>query len=290
MSNLVLTFIAEKEILLREFLLEKNISKKTLTRIKFDNDGSIKVNNKEENVRYKLSLGDVVQIMLPSENFNEHIRFFYDDFNVIYEDEYFLVVDKGSNLATIPSLNRDEKSLLEIVNGYFLKNNYKTIPHIVTRLDKNTTGLVIIAKHRHIHALFSKIYIEKIYLALATGKTPKEVVIEKNIARANDSIILRKVSDDGKYAKTHLFTEKYFENIDVSLIKLKLYTGRTHQIRVHSSFLGHSLLGDELYGGNKNFINRQALHCHNLKFIHPITNEKLNIVSNLPKDMIEIIN
>jgi len=147
-------------------------------------------------------------------------------------------------------------------------NNYVTIPHIVTRLDKNTTGLVLIAKHRHIHALFGKIDINKFYLALAKGKVADQVV-EANIKRAADSIITRCVAEDGDYAKTQVWLEKYYEKNDASLVKLKLFTGRTHQIRVHMRHLGHPLLGDELYGGNKDLIARQALHCHNLQFKHP---------------------
>ena len=156
MNKLKLKYLIENEQLLREFLLENNISRKTLTRIKFDNDGSIKVNGKEENVRYILKKNDVVEITLPSEEFSEHVRFFEDKLDIIYEDEYLLIVNKPANLPSIPSRNNEDSSLLEIVNGYFKKNHYSTIPHIVTRLDKNTTGLVLIAKHRHIHALFSK--------------------------------------------------------------------------------------------------------------------------------------
>lgn len=290
MNNLKLQYEVKEGMLLRDFLLNKNISKKTLTRIKFDNDGSIKVNSKEENVRYKLSLGDVVEITLPSENFSDNVRFLYGKLNILYEDEYFLVLDKEKNLPTIPSRNNDDNSLLEYVNFYFKEKNYTTIPHVVTRLDKNTTGLVLVAKHRHIHALFSKTEISKYYLALTHGKTPRHKIIEANISRTEDSIITRKVCTEGEYAKTELFREKYFEDMDVSLIKLKLFTGRTHQIRVHSQHIGHSLLGDELYGGNKKFIDRQALHCHNLIFEHPITSEKINIESLLPDDMQSFIN
>ena len=284
MTNLVLTYTIEKEQCLREFLLENNISRKTLTRIKFDNDGSIKVNDKEENVRYILQSGDKVAVTLPSEKFSEHVRFIEGKLDIIYEDEYFLVVNKPVNLPSIPSRNEDDASLLEIVNAYFRENKYVTIPHIVTRLDKNTTGLVLIAKHRHIHALFVKIEINKFYLALAKGKVNNQV-IEANIKREDNSIITRCVAADGDYAKTQVWLEKYDEKNDVSLVKLKLFTGRTHQIRVHMSHLGHPLLGDELYGGNKDLIVRQALHCHNLQFKHPITQKELSLEAPLAGDI-----
>ena len=144
MNKLKLKYLIENEQLLREFLLENNISRKTLTRIKFDNDGSIKVNGKEENVLYTLKKNDVVEITLPSEKFSEHVRFFEDKLDFIYEDEYLLIVNKPANLPSIPSRNNEDSSLLEIVNGYFKKNQYNTITHIVTRLDKNTTVLVLI--------------------------------------------------------------------------------------------------------------------------------------------------
>ena len=284
MTNLVLTYTIEKEQCLREFLLENNISRKTLTRIKFDNDGSIKVNDKEENVRYILKNGDKVTITLPSEKFSEHVRFIEGNLDIIYEDEYFLVVNKPANLPSIPSRNEGDASLLEIVNTYFHDNNYVTIPHIVTRLDKNTTGLVLIAKHRHIHALFGKTDINKFYLALTKGKVADQVV-EANIKREADSIITRCVAEDGDYAKTQIWLEKYDEKNNVSLVKLKLFTGRTHQIRVHMSHLGHPLLGDELYGGNKDLIARQALHCYNLQFKHPITQKELSLEAPLAGDI-----
>lgn len=288
MTNLVLKYNVTKEQILREFLLKEGISRKTLTRIKFDSDGSIKVNGKEENVRYELKNGDVVEITLPSEQFSEHIRFIKGELEIIYEDSYFLIINKPSNLPSIPSRNEEDSSLLEMANNYFRENNYNTIPHIVTRLDKNTTGLVLIAKHRHLHALFSKIDIEKYYLALAHGRVG-DTTIEANIKREADSIITRCVAVDGDYAKTQVCLQNYNEELDVSLVKLKLFTGRTHQIRVHMSYLGHPLLGDELYGGNKVLINRQALHCHNLKFVHPITKEKIDVLAPLPNDIKIII-
>ena len=288
MNKLKLKYLIENEQILREFLLENNISRKTLTRIKFDNDGSIKVNGKEENVRYTLKKNDVVEITLPSEEFSEHVRFFEDKLDIIYEDEYLLIVNKPANLPSIPSRNNEDSSLLEIVNGYFKKNHYSTIPHIVTRLDKNTTGLVLIAKHRHIHALFSKKEIGKFYLALVSGKV-EDGVIEANIKRTADSIITRCVAEDGDYAKTQVWSEKYNSKNNISLIKLKLFTGRTHQIRVHMSFSDNPLLGDELYGGNKQIIDRQALHCYNLKFKHPITRKNIDVVAQLPEDMNNIV-
>ena len=207
----------------------------------------------------------------------------------MYEDAYFLIVNKEINLPSIPSRNAEDESLLERVNYYFREKNINSIPHIVTRLDKNTSGLVLIAKHRHIHALFSNMEIDKYYTALINGKIEQHGIIEAPIRRVSSSIIEREVGEDGEYAKTEYWLEKHNLKNNVSIVKLKLYTGKTHQIRVHMKYLGYPLLGDELYGGDVSLISRQALHCSNLAFIHPIIGEKINVSVNLPNDMNNII-
>lgn len=289
MTNIILKYTIREEQVLREFLLANNISRKTLTRIKFDSDGSIKVNGREENVRYLLKVNDIVEITLPSENFSEVVRFIDKPIDIVYEDPYFLIVNKEINLPSIPSRNLEDESLLERVNYYFKNKSINTIPHIVTRLDKNTSGLVLIAKHRHIHALFSNMAIDKYYTALVNGKVADNEIIEVPIRRVSSSIIEREVGEGGEFAKTEYWLEEYISDKDISVVKLKLYTGRTHQIRVHMKYRGYSLLGDGLYGGDVSNISRQALHCTNLKFIHPITDEVVNVKADLPFDMTNVI-
>lgn len=289
MTNITLKYVVKKEQLLREFLLENNISRKTLTRIKFDSDGSIKVNGNEENVRYFLKVDDRVEITLPSEDYSEFVRFINKPIDIVYEDEYFLIVNKGINLPSIPSRNMEDESLLERVNYYFREKNINSIPHIVTRLDKNTSGLVLIAKHRHIHALFSNLSIDKYYTALVNGKVENNAIVEAPIRRVSSSIIEREVGEGGEYSKTEYWLEKYIPELNISIVKLKLYTGKTHQIRVHMKYEGHPLLGDELYGGDVSFIKRQALNCSNLAFVHPITREFIDIKVEIPADMKKVI-
>ena len=289
MTNIVLKYTIREEQVLREFLLVNNISRKTLTRIKFDSDGSIKVNGREENVRYLLKKNDIVEITLPSENFSEFVRFIDKEIEIIYEDPYFLIVNKEINLPSIPSRNLEDESLLERINYYFKNKGINTIPHIVTRLDKNTSGLVLVAKHRHIHALFSNMEIDKFYTALVKGKVKDNEVIEAPIRRVSSSIIEREVGEGGEFAKTEYWLDDYIVDKDISIVKLKLYTGRTHQIRVHMKHKGYPLLGDGLYGGDVSLITRQALHCNNLVFNHPITDEIVNVKVDLSEDMINII-
>lgn len=289
MTNITLKYVVKKEQLLREFLLENNISRKTLTRIKFDSDGSIKVNGNEENVRYFLKVDDRVEITLPSEDYSEFVRFINKPIDIVYEDEYFMIVNKEINLPSIPSRNMEDESLLERVNYYFREKNINSIPHIVTRLDKNTSGLVLIAKHRHIHALFSNLSIDKYYTALVNGKIKDNAIVEAPIRRVSSSIIEREVGEGGEYAKTEYWLEEYISGLDISVVRLKLYTGKTHQIRVHMKYEGHPLLGDELYGGDASLIKRQALNCSNLAFIHPITREFIDIKVEIPADMKKVI-
>lgn len=289
MTNIILKYTVKEEQVLREFLLANNISRKTLTRIKFDSDGSIKVNGREENVRYLLKVNDIVEITLPSENFSKVVRFIDKPIDIVYEDSYFLIVNKGINLPSIPSRNLEDESLLERVNYYFKNKSINTIPHIVTRLDKNTSGLVLIAKHRHIHALFSNMAIDKYYTALINGKVKDNEIIEAPIRRVSSSIIEREVGEGGEFAKTEYWLEEYISDKDISVVKLKLYTGRTHQIRVHMKYRGYPLLGDGLYGGDMRLIPRQSLHCSNLAFIHPITDEMINVRVDLPNDMTNVI-
>lgn len=289
MTNIILKYSIKEEQILREFLLENNISRKTLTRIKFDSDGSIKVNGREENVRYLLKENDIVEITLPSENFSEFVRFIDKEIEIIYEDSYFLIVNKGINLPSIPSRNLEDESLLERVNYYFREKNINSIPHIVTRLDKNTSGLVLIAKYRHIHALFSNLSIDKYYTALVNGKVENNAIVEAPIRRVSSSIIEREVGEGGEYAKTEYWLEKNIQELNISIVKLKLYTGKTHQIRVHMKYEGHPLLGDELYGGDVSLIKRQALNCSNLAFVHPITREFIDIKVEIPADMKKVI-
>ena len=289
MTNIILKYTIREEQVLREFLLANNISRKTLTRIKFDSDGSIKVNGREENVRYLLKINDIIEITLPSENFSEVVRFIDKPIDIVYEDPYFLIVNKEINLPSIPSRNLEDESLLERVNYYFKNKSINTIPHIVTRLDKNTSGLVLIAKHRHVHALFSNMAIDKYYTALVNGKVKNNEIIEAPIRRVSSSIIEREVGEGGEFAKTEYWLEEYISDKDISVVKLKLYTGRTHQIRVHMKYRGYSLLGDGLYGGDMRLIKRQALNCSNLVFNHPITGQGINVKVDIPSDMKNVI-
>ncbi|MGZ4161372.1 MAG: RluA family pseudouridine synthase [Neobacillus sp.] len=277
--------------LIKEFLKEEEISRTALTDIKFQG-GNILVNNEEVNVRYKLKVGDVLTVIFPEENPSIGLKGENIPLDILFEDDYLLVVNKPARMNTIPSREHPTGSLANALVGYYERIGLRATSHIVTRLDRDTSGIVLIAKHRHIHHLFSKQQqcglVKRMYEALASGAISVDrSKIEQPIGRKDDSIIEREVRADGQYACTHFIVLERYRAF--TRIELQLETGRTHQIRVHMSYLGHPLLGDDLYGGDRTWIHRQALHCKRIKFTHPFTREEMTFSAPLPEDMNEIL-
>lgn len=212
------------------------------------------------------------------------------DLNIIYEDNYMLIVDKPAGILTHPLTFEATNTLANGVMYHFLHTGQQVGCHPLYRLDRNTSGLVIFAKVPQLQHQLANNHqqLQRYYYALVHGKlTNKQGKINAPIGRAKDSIILHEVNPQGKYALTNYRVLKEFQ--DYSLVELWLETGRTHQIRVHMSYLQHSLLGDDLYGGKLNLIHRQALHAYKIKFIHPFTNQELQFTSPLPKDISDLI-
>ncbi|NKE07410.1 RluA family pseudouridine synthase [Mesobacillus selenatarsenatis] len=294
-KNFTLEFTAAKAdqgMMLREYLKEKEISKSALTDIKFKG-GFISVNGQEVTVRYILQSTDVVKIVFPPEIPSEGMKGEELPLSIVYEDEYLLVINKPPGMNTIPSREHPIGSLASGLIGYYERNGISATTHIVTRLDRDTSGLVLIAKHSHVHHLFSKQQrsggVKRTYEAFAVGDVVKdEGMIEAPIARKPDSIIERVVHPEGQYACTLFEVIKRYREFTHMNIRLK--TGRTHQIRVHMSYLGHPLIGDTLYGGNKDLMQRQALHCRELTFVHPFLHKPMHFTANLPTDMEEVLN
>jgi 23S rRNA pseudouridine1911/1915/1917 synthase len=292
-KNFTLEFTAEAVDhgkMLKEFIREKEISKSALTDIKF-NGGFISVNGQEVNVRYIIKCGDRVSVAFPAEVPSAGMEAEEISLEIIYEDEYILVINKPANMNTIPSREHPAGSLANGLIGYYERSGICATTHIVTRLDRDTSGLVLIAKHSHVHHLFSKQQraggVKRTYEAFAEGTFDLDQgKVEEPIARKNDSIIEREVNPAGQYACT--LYEVLNRSEGFTHIQLRLLTGRTHQIRVHMAYIGHPLLGDTLYGGNRDKISRQALHCREIKFFHPFLQKELKFSANLPVDMIEV--
>ena len=247
----------------------------------------IQLNHQTCDTRKTGTLGDTITINFDYEEDNSNIVPTEMDLNIIFEDDWLLVVNKPAGIAIHPSVLHYSDSLCNGIRFYFDKIGLKKKIRPVNRLDLNTSGLVVFAKCEYIQeCLINQMknnQFKKEYLAVCNGIFDKKSgTINLPIARKENSIIERRISENGQTAITHYTVLKEFDNY--SLVKCSLETGRTHQIRVHMSAIGHPLLGDSLYGSISNLINRQALHCFNLQFIHPVYNNDLNFWGDLPND------
>lgn len=247
----------------------------------------IELNHKPCDTRKIGTFGDTITINFDYEEDNSNIIPTKMNLNIIFEDDWLLVVNKPAGIAIHPSVLHYSDSLCNGIKFYFDKIGLKKKIRPVNRLDLNTSGLVVFAKCEYIQeCLINQMknnQFKKEYLAVCNGFFDKKSgTINLPIARKENSIIERCISENGQTAITHYEVLKEFDNY--SLVKCSLETGRTHQIRVHMSAIGHPLLGDSLYGSISDLINRQALHCFNLQFIHPIYNNDLNFWGDLRND------
>lgn len=247
----------------------------------------IELNHKPCDTRKTGTFGDTITINFDYEEDNSNIIPTKMNLNIIFEDDWLLVVNKPAGIAIHPSVFHYSDSLCNGIKFYFDKIGLKKKIRPVNRLDLNTSGLVVFAKCEYIQeCLINQMknnQFKKEYLAVCNGFFDKKSgTINLPIARKENSIIERCISENGQTAITHYEVLKEFDNY--SLVKCSLETGRTHQIRVHMSAIGHPLLGDSLYGSISDLINRQALHCFNLQFIHPVYNNDLNFWGDLPND------
>lgn len=274
-------------VLKEQFLL----SDRLITKLKKAN--KIYLNDLPTYTKKSVIMGDTVSVLIDFEEDNSNIVASNIPLNIIYEDDYLLVLNKPANIAIHPSILHFDNSLSNGVKFYFDKLGLKKKIRIVNRLDRNTSGIVVFAKNEYIQECLIKQMktkeLKKEYLAIAKGiLESKSGTLNFSIARKEGSIIERTVSSDGDSAITHYDVVKEFNNL--SLVHIVLETGRTHQIRVHFSYIGHPILGDTLYGSHSELINRQALHSYKLTFIHPVTKKVVSLEAPLPNDIKNIIN
>lgn len=212
---------------------------------------------------------------------------------ILYEDDDLLIVNKPAGMPTIPSARHHDDTLANAVCAYYAQKEERFTYRPVNRLDQNTSGLVLIAKHSiaasMLSALLKKGNLSKSYLAIAEGSLPTVGTIDAPISRREDSVITRRVDyEKGARAITHY--EVLSQKAKYALVSIRLETGRTHQIRVHFSHIGHPLAGDHLYGGNTKEIGRHALHAEKLAFVHPLTGKIISCQTPLPEDMLSFWN
>ncbi|WP_125604882.1 RluA family pseudouridine synthase [Lapidilactobacillus bayanensis] len=285
-------FPETRQMSLQGFLKKHGLSKTQIARLKFSG-GQVFVGHRRRYTDYPLHDGDVVRVILAPEKVAATISISYLPIEVVYEDDLFLVVNKPPHLPSIPSHSHPTDTLSNRVKGYLEVHQAESLAiHIVTRLDMDTSGLVIFAKNAFAHALLDEQNVQhllkKTYLALATGQIqPAAGLIDLPIRRRETHGMARMVAADGKPSQTkYQVVEQYSSG---ALVKLSLLTGRTHQIRVHLTALGHPLFGDALYGGPVDAIaQRQALHCAQVEFIQPLTRRPIKLTAPLPADFVAI--
>jgi 23S rRNA pseudouridine1911/1915/1917 synthase len=254
--------------------------------------GSLTCNGKHIRMIESVAVGDVLEAQYwPEGKHNIELR---DDplLPVIFQDDWLIIVNKPAGMVTHPTYLHEKGSVTDRLADQHL--------HPVIRLDRDTSGLLLIAMNGHAHHVISSHSMDKSYVALVHGKLPqKSGIIDLPIGRDPNSIMLRRIDENGSSAQTIWTSLHYFKRSNVSFVKYKLITGRTHQIRLHSKSIGHPLLGDWLYGIEETaadtdkqadkFISRQALHAASLTFTHPETLKKVTVSAPLPMDFKEAL-
>ena len=273
-----------KEVLKGEFAF----SHKLITRMKQRENG-VMVNGAHVFVTYRLKAGDSVALVVEEEGAaSENIVPVRGDLIVLFEDTDILVVDKPAGVPVHPSQDHYTDSLANYVAYYYAQKGRSTIFRPINRLDRNTSGIVLIAKNQYcahlLHAKTKNREIKKEYMAIVYGTAPERGEICAPIGRCEGSTIERRVMEGGKEAVTQY--KRVDHTKEASLLRVTTLTGRTHQIRVHLSYIGHPLIGDFLYGKEEpEKIIRHALHMGSLTFSHPLTGEEMHFHSPLAADM-----
>lgn len=298
-----------------DYIIEKGYTKHIRTYLK-QHFGSVLLNKEPAYFYQVLHTGDSLEIHIEDETASEKIPPIPMPIDIVYEDEDLMVINKQADTPIHPSQGNYENTLANGVAWYFAQQNIPFVYRCINRLDRNTTGLLILAKNMLSGAILSEQMknreIHRTYLAIVEGCPADKGIIDAPIGRVADSVIERQVDwEHGDSAITHYWRMQYrsFESIatipsitqladtldleprmlvpadGISFVKLKLGTGRTHQIRVHMTSIGHPLLGDTLYNPTTKLMHRQALHSHSLEFTHPITGERMYFEALLPEDM-----
>lgn len=293
--NRTIEYIIGKEadgLRVEQFLKRKGYSRQNLSIIKRMPE-SILVNGVHYYMRRQLKEGDVLKVVICETGVSEKIPPVRLPLDIVYEDEDLIVLNKPAGMPVHPSMNNYTNTLANGLAWYYREQGKPFIFRCSNRLDRDTSGLTVVAKHLVSAGILSSMTAQKKlareYLAIVSGHVdPPAGTICAPLARKGTSIIEREVDfSRGEHAVTHYRTVGTYG--PYSLVRLRLETGRTHQIRVHMQYLGFPLIGDYLYNPDMEQISRQALHSHRLFFSHPITGEPMEFTAPLPDDMKQVL-
>ena len=277
-----------KQQTLKKFLAARGVSHRLMGKIRRQK-GAVLVDGKKVPFGTVLHQNEQVTLVLPEEKPVIKIAASPKPIEVLYEDANWLLVAKPAGLTSVPGPSNREDTLVNRVKYYLERNGRKNVvPHIITRLDRYTSGVVLLAKHSFAQGLIDKQVsnheFDKRYYAIVAGQITKQHGLIEAPLKRKEGENFQIVSPDGRQAVTEYWLKANLAG--GSLVEVKLHTGRTHQIRVHFQSKGHPLLGDELYGGPLDMgIERQALHAYHLAFNDPFTNKRLVVEAPLPSDM-----
>ena len=277
---------------IEQYLRRRGYSYQNLARLKKMRE-SILLNGAWTYMRTAVKDGDILTVHIQEPESSPNIPPVKLPLDIVYEDEDIVVVNKPAGMPVHPSLNNYENSLANGLMYYYQEQGKPFIFRCTNRLDRDTSGLTVVAKHMVSSSILSSMgmrhEITREYLAIVRGAlNPSEGTIDAPIGRTGSSLIERKIDfENGERAVTHYRVVE--EQNEHSLVSLILETGRTHQIRVHMKYIGHPLVGDYLYNPDMEYIDRQALHSHRLSFTHPVTGEKMEFTAPLPTDMRKIL-
>lgn len=286
----LISYINEEDLTLKEILLDKlNFSVRSLSKMK--REKSVLVNGEFKKLSSNIVKGDLIEVRIDEDMANFEPQDL--NLNIIYDDFDIIMVNKPPFMVVHPTKSHFDKTIANGVTDYIIKKNEKVKVRFVNRLDMNTSGLVIVAKNAYAHHVLSKDMSDdkviKRYITVVNGVVENdEGTINQPIYRPTEDSIKRVVDERGQASVTHYKVLERLNNATV--LEVKLETGRTHQIRVHMNFIGHGIIGDELYGYvNEDLINRQALHAYSLEFMQPRTKEILEFKAEIPNDMKDLI-
>ena len=278
-------------ITVRRFLSDRGLSHRVLSRINH-HEGQVRVDGRKVRLQEVVDEPATVTVILPPEQPDENVPPSMKSLTLLAADENWLVIDKPAGVTSVPGPHDRRDTLVNRVKGYLVQQGARDlVPHVITRLDRFTSGVTLVARHRVAQGLINpqveRHTLRKEYLAVVQGTLPDDHGLFDGPLERQPGTNRQWVSATGKPAQTEYWVTARFSA--ATQVRVRLHTGRTHQIRAHFAAAGYPLLGDELYGGATALINRQALHAQVLGFTDPFTGQNVTYRAPLPADLQRLV-